>query len=130
VFGKLFWAAGEEMVTSHKVMIFVPSCNSTLWNTGSAKNLTLTITFLKQCEYLSTGRSLQVFARCIFVFDLLCLLVGPHPPNGYNPPLREEDFFCVTCVVLSSFVYWLAFCVLTCLLFYALEFVYIATSAE
>jgi hypothetical protein len=68
--------------------------------------------------------------NCIFVFDLLFLLVGPHPPNGYNPPLREEDFFCVTCVVLSSFVYWLAFCVLTCLLFYVLEFVYIATSAE
>jgi hypothetical protein len=56
--------------------------------------------------------------------------MGPHPQNGYNPPLREEDFFCVTCVVLSSFVYWLAFCVLTCLLFYVLEFVYIATSAE
>jgi hypothetical protein len=50
--------------------------------------------------------------NCIFVFDLLCLLVGPHPPNGHNPPLREEDFLCVTCVVLSSFVYWLAFCVL------------------
>jgi hypothetical protein len=47
-----------------------------------------------------------------------------------GPPLREEDFFCVTCVVLSSFVYWLAFCVLTCLLFHVLEFVYIATSAE
>jgi hypothetical protein len=51
------------MVTSHKVMIFVPSRNSTLWNTGSARNLTLTITFLKQCECLSTGLSLPVFAR-------------------------------------------------------------------
>jgi hypothetical protein len=68
--------------------------------------------------------------NCVFVFDLLCLLVGPHPPNGYNPPLREEDFFCVTCVVLSSLVCWLAFCVLTCLLFYVFEFVYIAPSAE
>jgi hypothetical protein len=65
-----------------------------------------------------------------FVFDLLFLLVGLHPPIGYNPPLRAEGFFCVTCVVLSSFVYWLAFCVLTCLLCYVFEFVYIATSAE
>jgi hypothetical protein len=52
-----------RMVTLHKVMIFVPYCNSTLWNTGSTKNLTLTITFLRQCEYLSTGRSFPVFAR-------------------------------------------------------------------
>jgi hypothetical protein len=58
VFGKLFWTAGAKMVTSHKATIFVPSCNSTLRNTGSARNLTLTITFLKQCEYLSTGRGL------------------------------------------------------------------------
>jgi hypothetical protein len=63
MFGKLFWAAGAKIVTLHKVTIFVPSCNSTLWNTSSARNLTLTITFLKQCEYLSTGRSLPVFAR-------------------------------------------------------------------
>jgi hypothetical protein len=28
------------------------------------------------------------------------IIVGPHPPNGYNPPLTEEDFFCVTCFVL------------------------------
>jgi hypothetical protein len=53
VFGKLFWATCAKMVTLHKVTIFVPSCNSTLWNTGSARNLTLTLTFLKQCEYLS-----------------------------------------------------------------------------
>jgi hypothetical protein len=63
VLGKLCWAAGAKMVTLHKGTIFVPSFNSTLWNTGSARNLTLTITFLKQCEYLSTGRSLPVFAR-------------------------------------------------------------------
>jgi hypothetical protein len=63
------------MVTSHKVTIFVPSCNSTLWNTGSARNLTLTITFLKQCEYLSTGRSLPVFARLTaWGVDILLLL--------------------------------------------------------
>jgi hypothetical protein len=47
--------------------------------------------------------------NCIFVFDLLFLLVGPHPPNGYNPPLREEDFFCVTCVF---FVLRVLFCLL------------------
>jgi hypothetical protein len=35
-----------------------------------------------------------------------------------------------TYVVLSSYAYWLAFCVLTCLLFYVFGFVYIATSAE
>jgi hypothetical protein len=56
-------AAGAKMVTSHKVTIFVPSCNSALWNADSARNLTLTITFLEQCEYLSTDRSLPVFAR-------------------------------------------------------------------
>jgi hypothetical protein len=56
--------------------------------------------------------------------------VGPHPPNGYNPPLREEDFFCVTCIVLSYFVDWLDFCVMRCLLFYVFEFGYIAASAE
>jgi hypothetical protein len=60
VFGKLFLAAGAEMVTLHKATIFVLSCNSTLWNPGFARNLTLTISFLKQCEYLSTGRSLPV----------------------------------------------------------------------
>jgi hypothetical protein len=66
----------------------------------------------------------------MFDFDLLFLLVGPHPPNGYNPPLREEDFFSVMCDVLSFSVYWHAFCVLTCLQLYVLECVFIATSAE
>jgi hypothetical protein len=68
--------------------------------------------------------------NCLFVFDLLLLLVAPDPLNRYNPPLRAEDFFCIPSVILSSFVYWLTFCVLTCLLFVVLEFVYIATSAE
>jgi hypothetical protein len=63
VFGKFFWAAGAKMVTSHKVTIFVPHCNSTSWNTGSARNLILTITFIKQRERLCTGRSLLVCAR-------------------------------------------------------------------
>jgi hypothetical protein len=39
----------------------------------------------------------------IFLHICLCLLVRPHPPNGYNPPLREEDFFCVTCFVSFCF---------------------------
>jgi hypothetical protein len=68
--------------------------------------------------------------NCIFVFDLLFLLVGPHPLNRYNQLLREEGFFYVMCIVGSSFVYWLAFYILTCLLVYVFEFVYIATSGE
>jgi hypothetical protein len=44
----------------------------------------------------------QVEVSHLFAFLLLiclCLLVGPHPPNGYNQPLREEVLFCVTCIV-------------------------------
>jgi hypothetical protein len=26
----------------------------------------------------------------IFIVFAIFLSVGPHPPNGYNPPLREE----------------------------------------
>jgi hypothetical protein len=27
----------------------------------------------------------------VFIGYLIVQLVGPRPPNGYNPPLREED---------------------------------------
>jgi hypothetical protein len=27
----------------------------------------------------------------VFIGYLIVQLAGPHPPNGYNPPLREED---------------------------------------
>jgi hypothetical protein len=27
----------------------------------------------------------------VFIGYLIVQLVGPHPPNGCNPPLREED---------------------------------------
>jgi hypothetical protein len=55
---------------------------------------------------------------------------GASSPEWVQPTPEGGAFFCVTCVVLSSFVYWLAFCVLTCLLFYLFEFVYLAISAE
>jgi hypothetical protein len=71
-----FWAASAKMVTSHKVTIFVPSCDSALWNTGSARNLTLTITSHKQCEHLGTCRSLPVFARLTAWWRRYYLLVG------------------------------------------------------
>jgi hypothetical protein len=59
------------VVTLHKVTIFVPSCNSTLW-TSSARNLTLTTTFHKQCGFLSTGHALPVLARgCVDISLLL-----------------------------------------------------------
>jgi hypothetical protein len=44
------------------------------------------------------GLSKLKFIAFLFLI-CLCLLVEPHPLNGYNPPLREEDFFCVTCFV-------------------------------
>jgi hypothetical protein len=37
-----------------------------------------------------------------FFLICLCLLVGPHPPNGQNPPLKK-NFFCVTCFVSFRF---------------------------
>jgi hypothetical protein len=61
---------------------------------------------------------------CIFAFDLFVFTSGASSPEW---PLREEDFFCATCFV--SFCVCLLF-VLTCLLFYVLESVYIATLAE
>jgi hypothetical protein len=50
-----------------------------------------------------------------FVF-VIVKPVGPHRPNGYNPPLREEDFvflFMCFCFVIFSFilcVFWIHFC--------------------
>jgi hypothetical protein len=35
----------------------------------------------------------HLFAFLLLIF--LCLLAESHPPNEYNPPLKEEDFFCV-----------------------------------
>jgi hypothetical protein len=35
-----------------------------------------------------------------FFLIWLCLLVGPHPPNGYNPPLRGGFLLCCVCCFL------------------------------
>jgi hypothetical protein len=64
VLGKLFGQPVRKLL--HRIrlrFLFHLAIVSTLWNTSSAGNLTLTVTFLKQCEYLSTGRSLPAFAR-------------------------------------------------------------------
>jgi hypothetical protein len=47
-----------------------------------------------------------------------------------NLALGEEDFFFDIIFFSVMLVYWLDFLVLTCLLFYVLKFVYIATLAE
>jgi hypothetical protein len=60
----------------------------------------------------------------------LCQPVGPYPPNGYNPLLREGGFFCSASFFRFVYVYWIDFFVLTCLLLYVLEFVYIATLGQ
>jgi hypothetical protein len=28
----------------------------------------------------------------VFEYNLFVYNMGPRPPNGYNPPLREEEF--------------------------------------
>jgi hypothetical protein len=51
------------------------------------------------------GRSFTGFSKLkllscrIFVIDLFVFTGGASSPDGYNPPLREEEFFCVMCVV-------------------------------
>jgi hypothetical protein len=40
-----------------------------------------------------TGPRKLEFLICLHF--CLCFLVGPYPPNWYNPPLREKDFFYV-----------------------------------
>jgi hypothetical protein len=66
-----------------------------------------------------------------FLYSIcLCLLVRSHPPNGSTHAEREGFLLCYEFCCVLFFVFQLDFSVLTCLLFYVLEFVYIAILAE
>jgi hypothetical protein len=57
------------------------------------------------------------------LFFLSCsfhLRVGPHPPKGYNPSLREEHFICAT-----GYVFCFVFVFLTCFLCFDMSVIYV-----
>jgi hypothetical protein len=57
--------------------------------------MSLGMMFERSFPGLSNLQSVTFFRN--LVLNCLFLLVGAHPPKGYNPPLREEDFNCDTC---------------------------------
>jgi hypothetical protein len=78
--------------------------------------------------------SQQIGVSHLFAFlylTCLCLLVwGLIPRMGTTHRWERRISFVLRVFFPSVFVYWLDFFVLTCMLFYVSEFVYIATLAE
>jgi hypothetical protein len=71
----------------------------------------------------SRFQQVEVHLFAFLLLICLCLLVEPHPPNGYNPPLI---YFVLRVLFHFVFVHWLDFFVDMSVL----KFVYIAILAD